>query len=340
VLKDGDAVLLPVRIQGKEYAFMLDTGFTGSAFDTSLSLGTSIGARSLHTPSGMTQLNFYKPPAAQVGPFSFDFKYAVAGMDFSDIRRASGHPIFGIIGMDFLTGRVLEIDFDKGELRFVRAAAEDAGPRIPLSFGDSKRPHVAIQTLGRSHDFLVDTGYVGGTGWLDQPVFDEAVRSRKLKIACNEWSIDASGERSSRYAQGIDLSVGEFIVAQPYLGEGNGNALGLEFFSRFVVTFDFSKHQMHLKKGKNFNRPDYRNRSGTRLIRDEDGIYVYSVEKGSPGERVGLMADDQILSISGRKTAELRLFEITRLLAIPRETIQLVIRRENRDYQAMLKLQD
>src|SRR5262245_60175453 len=180
VFGDGDALLVPVQIKGKKYLFVVDTGAT-SAFDTSLLLGTPLEITTVDTPTGISNVELYRPPEAAIGKMRFPGRERVVGLDFAKWRQISGHPIFGIIGMDFLATRVLQIDFDAGNLLFLQSPGQDAGRAVPISIRDT-RPYLVVQTLGGSFEFLVDTGYVGGSGWVDRSLFDEAVRAEQLKV--------------------------------------------------------------------------------------------------------------------------------------------------------------
>src|SRR5262249_1960236 len=119
VFKDGDALLVPVKIQDSEYAFVLDTGATYSAFDISLLHGDPIEIADSDVPSGTASLKFYKAPKATIGTLPFANSEKVMGVDFGQLRRVSGHPIRGFVGMDFLRRHVVKIDFDKGQLEFL-----------------------------------------------------------------------------------------------------------------------------------------------------------------------------------------------------------------------------
>src|SRR5262245_40900063 len=124
VFTDGDGLLLPVRIGEKEYAFVLDTGATLSVFDTSLPLGAPIETGEFTTPSGAGPVTFFRAPKASIGKLPFRYGQKIVGFNFTKWRRISGHPIYGMIGMDFLAAHVVHLDFDRGLVRFLEAAPE------------------------------------------------------------------------------------------------------------------------------------------------------------------------------------------------------------------------
>lgn len=337
VPKNGDGLLLPVQMYGKEYCFQLDTGASVSVFDISLPLGDPVETAQFTTHQGQITLNLYKAPAASIGALPFKVAAAVPAHDFSKFRKKSGHPIRGVIGMDFLAKHIVQVDFDKGQLNFLQDVEPGSGEKLPLSFQD-RRPYLAAEALGQSHNFLIDTGCVRYGASLDKAVFDQAIRVGHLKNFASDRWLDASGESESRVAKGSKLRIGGFVITDPCFGEGNGNLFGLGFWSRFVVTFDFANGAVYLKKGEQFERLDRWNRSGLRLTRSEGKTLAERVDKDSPAGRSGMKLGDEILGISGRNAREVSVFELERLLAAPGETISLVVRRGEKDYQAAIKL--
>jgi hypothetical protein len=341
VFRDGDTLLVPVRVQEKEYAFILDTGASYSGFDISLLSGDPIEVASGEVGSGTASLKFYKAPKAAIGTLPFPGSDKVVGLDFAKSRQVSGHPIRGVIGMDFLRRHVVKIDFDNGELELLKAASEQGANRVPIRFANHGVPYVTVQTLGGTFDFVIDTGFVGtNVGWVDSVLFNLAVSAGKLKVTRTILSLDASGVGNRRLAVGSELQLADFKINDSCVGEGNGHVLILSFWSRFVATFDFPNGFAYLVRGKAFDRPDAWDRSGLHVLRDDGKTLVHSADKESSGERVGIKAGDEIVSMSGKKASELRLFEIRRQFATPGETIPLVIRRDGKDYQASLKLAD
>jgi len=341
VFTDGDALLLPVRIGDKDYAFLLDTGATSSVFDTSLPLGAPIETGEFAAPSGAGRVTFFRAPKASLGKLAFRDGQKVGGIDLAKIRQIGGHPIYGMIGMDFLTDHVVHLDFDRGLVRFLEAVPEAAGPALPLIFREEKLPCVAVETLGLNLDMMVDTGFVClDSGWVDRSLFELAVQLQKLKVVGSTLSSDLSATVAKRIAKASHLRAGQMKLDHACFSEAEGSVLTLGFLSRFNVTFDFPNKTMYLAKNKNFDRPDTWDRSGLHLLRDGDKTLVHSADKKSPAEQAGITAGDEIVKVADREAAELRLFEIRRRLATPAEALPLVIRRDGKQYQTALKLAD
>ena len=122
VSKYGGPLLVPVRVAEKEYLFIVDTGASHTAFDTSIPLGQPFQVATVNGAEGKTELKLYRPPESKVGRTSLGPLDAVAGMDFSSMRQFTGVDIRGILGMDFLGRYVVHIDIENGKLLLLKSA--------------------------------------------------------------------------------------------------------------------------------------------------------------------------------------------------------------------------
>jgi len=157
VEKDGDALLVPVKVAGKEYLFLVDTGSTMTVFDRTLLAGKPKGDINVHTSASRCPFALYEVPKASLGLLDFRACLArepslwidprddscVAGLDFTRFREVLGRDIYGIIGMDFLHHYVLQIDFDEGELQLLRRVnLSDRSDSIELHYNSEGVPLV------------------------------------------------------------------------------------------------------------------------------------------------------------------------------------------------------
>jgi predicted aspartyl protease len=119
VFDSDNRPLALLRINGKEQAFLIDTGF-----NSSLAIGMD-AAHDLHiSPSGPT---YYSDTAGS--PASF--RFALAQVEwFGSLREVevcvwkanSIGPVDGLIGVRFLIGYILTIDFNEGTVSVVDPA--------------------------------------------------------------------------------------------------------------------------------------------------------------------------------------------------------------------------
>jgi hypothetical protein len=318
VANNGDVLLIPVRIANKDHLVVVDTGTTNTLFDTSLPLGQPVGSVMADGAQKTTELTLYNPPAATAGKLPMHLFEPVAGMDMKSFRQISGHPVEGILGMDFLGNHVVQMDIAKGELVFLKSAPKNAGEELPISWEPGDVPYITGQIPPEvPFRFVVDTG-MGGLDSGDLGVFKtrSLTRKGKLKEIGKTLMETISGTNSRLTFQGTELKVGTFAVQSPIFSESHGvspDVLGRGFWSRFAVTFDFPKRKVYLRKSAGYGRPDRWNSTGLHLWKKTNLIEVHSVDPDSPASRAGLMKGDVLIELEGMmadKTSLFALFEV------------------------------
>ena len=164
IAKGGDPILLPVRFKGKEYSFILDTGFTATGFDTSFrqSLGKAKRKGRMLTPGGPAEVEVFDAPDAYLGPFNLKDSREVTCVDLTMFSLVGGKTISGSIGMNFLRNYVIQIDFDKGMLSFLqptRGKRPALGEELAIYYDSPGLPRiVANMPDGIKVGFMIDTG--------------------------------------------------------------------------------------------------------------------------------------------------------------------------------------
>ena len=113
--------------------------------------------------------------------------------------------------------------------------------------------------------------------------------------------------------------------------------LGLVFWSRFVVTFDFPGEKIYLRKGKGYERPDLRDLSGLHLIRRDGAVVIESVDEGSPGASAGIQAGDVLATLGSKRADKTTLFEIREALR-QAGPLECSVRRGSEERQLTLNL--
>ena len=103
VARGGDVLMIPVRISGRNYQFLLDTGSTRTVCDKTLPLGQPRGEMEIETPEGKVKLRGYDIPNAMIGKLRFKSLEPVLAMDLTSFREVAGRGIDGLLGLDFLS---------------------------------------------------------------------------------------------------------------------------------------------------------------------------------------------------------------------------------------------
>ena len=317
VNKGGDALLVPVKIAGKERLFIVDTGCTMTTVDSGLLSGEPRASTMMETPQGLTIIKVHAAPEGSIGrlPLGVD---SVLGMELEKFRELSGYPIEGILGMDFLGRHVVHIDFDRGELLFLKSSPKDAGNLLPLHGDQGDIPELDAWFSGaRNVRFRVDTGHVRlESGSVESLAIRPKMKGDDFEEIGSTRMHTAGGTRTCPLLRWNLIALGGFSVGRPIFSESsNGSWIGLGFLSRFIVTFDFPGSKLYLRPGKAYERPDLWDLSGLDLVRRNGTVLVEGVDKNSPGFLAGIQAGDVLLTLGTSRADESTLFAIQKALS-------------------------
>ncbi|SDI20610.1 Aspartyl protease [Chryseobacterium taeanense] len=169
----------------------------------------------------------------------------------------------------------------------------------------------------------------------------------------------------------------EYSIQHVNLVENRKGSLGGDIMRRFTVVFDYPHEKIYLRKNRNYNDPFHFNMSGLDFRQDglewtkdlvnlpaknqgnlSGGVEVLNnnlqynftlkpifsiagVRKNSPGAKAGLQKDDRLISINGKKTADMTLQKIMELMKSEEgKTIEMLIERKNRQMSLRFTLED
>jgi hypothetical protein len=169
----------------------------------------------------------------------------------------------------------------------------------------------------------------------------------------------------------------EFSIQHVNLVEDRKGSVGGDIMRRFTVAFDYAQQKMYLKKNTAFDDPFHFNMSGldfrqdgmewskdmvtlparskgspsggTEIINNslqynfvlKPVFSVAGVRKDSPGEKAGLQKEDRLISINGRKTADMTLQKILEMMKSGEgRAIEINIERKNKPMTFRFTLED
>jgi len=342
---DGDLLVLPVTIDRQVFPFILDTGTTLNAYDARLRnhLGPVQEFVGIRTASGNETLKLYDPPRAFLGRFNLRTPQGVTCMDMAGVRRATGHEFYGIIGMTFLLDRIVHLNFDQGKLSFLTSSAPRVGTAVPLAIvKEMARVNVDFEGLG-VRSLLVDTGSVGvGSGNLRSADFDALAKRGELVVLGKGLSADLSRQQAPiRYGSVKRLTVGperhEGLIFSDHV---NSDILGMGFWKRYNVTFDFPRHVVYLQKNQYVPALDdaKRDLSGLHLTGKNGRVVVHGVDNGSPGAVAGILPGDLLAKLDGKDAAGITIRILRRQLCSKGKEVSLAMQRNGKAFDVVLKL--
>jgi hypothetical protein len=311
VNKAGDALLVPVKISGKNRLFLVDTGCTRTAIHLDLLVGKPEKYIMASTLAGHVEIGLYHPPDGLT--LGLDL---VLGMDLKPQQESWGYPIEGILGMDFLHRYIMNIDFDRGELLFLKSIPKDSGKAVKFRWNALGLPVLEAPLLPeKTLPVMIDTGFGGlYSGAL---VRSSLRKSQDFQKVGSTLKMTAMGIHRFSLYRGKRISLNGFDIDEPIFAESSTDisVVGLGFLSRFVVTFDFPNQKIYLKNGRDFHRPDLQDLSGMKLIRKNGLVSIHTVDNGSAASSAGLHSNDVLLQIGTRRTEEMSLLDVQKALS-------------------------
>jgi hypothetical protein len=211
-----EEILLPVELEGKEYLFDLDTGASITLFDISLrdKIREPKGTVKVRTPSGIFECELSDAPKALLGSLSLEGTIGV--VDLEQISSARRRKRYGVIGMNFLKKHVVQMDFDKGVVSFLKSKPDrgifsflrpsknkhpEWGEEISIRYDEYGVPHITAKAEGAKVDFMIDTGYVqffGGTIDTDYVQFIGGIGGPDLPVSPSTGALESKAFKKIR----------------------------------------------------------------------------------------------------------------------------------------------
>lgn len=259
LLDDGTRVACAVQIDGKAYAFLIDSGSGDVLLDSRVAQAAGIGELGSLEVRGAVRaggLHVATLPRLAIGTAALD-NLVVSTMNLGE---AAGHMrIDGILGYPFFASSVVQLDFAHHVMRFgPPGSLVPAGDRIAIDT-DREVPEAVFRLDGNvDAPFLVDTGNGGGL-LLYAPFVDAhpgvaapagATASSYIGIGGSDRSYGTTVPSlrlgsTTLTAQQADVIVAKSGAFADRIDAGN---VGLGLLRKFVVTFDFADHALYLQR--------------------------------------------------------------------------------------------
>jgi hypothetical protein len=157
-------IVMPVKIQGRDTACLLDTGTNPSGIDSKLAeelkleiKGPGEKAEGVGNEDVIIRGTSFTVAVGGTAPAKVD---AVTS-DLSRISKALGRPIGCILGQSWLTSRVVQIDYPKKVVRLgAPVPGQAACETVPMKYWveDDAMPLVEVRVLDAVYPVTLDTG--------------------------------------------------------------------------------------------------------------------------------------------------------------------------------------
>jgi hypothetical protein len=326
-------VFVQARVNGSPpLAFVLDTGAEVSVINRSrlARLGLeAVGDLATGAGGGNVAMAYVKGVSFALPGVTLNHQ-TVTAMPLDALEVALGHPIDGILGYDFLSRFIVELDYPKTTLRLYDHATghRAAGQPTPITV-DNAVASVAATVDVAGHPvtgkFVVDTGCNCEVA-VNAP-FTRAHRlieaSPKL-LSPPRGARGAGGETDQVIGRIAGLAIADVRLTSLVASFGrdtvgaradpwSAGQIGSGLLRRFVVTLDYRGKTMWLDKAPGFDRPTRIVGAGIGWAPDPAGFTVQMIAEGTPGAEAGLAAGDVLVSVDGTPAAQQTLATLNQL---------------------------
>lgn len=319
---DGVMVRVPVNAFGKTLYFSLDSGFTVSAIDAGYKqyLGEQVTTYFAGSPLGTDKtLPAFHCPDMSISGKSLNFDKIIC-LDLQMLRFISGQQCDGILGMDFFATNIVSINFDKNVLTLNYAVPDNVKNTfvaIPLKQSAQCYTLDVLVNQDKRLTLMVDTGDNSSIS-LNSEAWQEVFGNDDTNVIVTTVADAANQVAQSKIGVIRRLAIGNLnytnLHATFILNPTNPSHIGLGFFRRHNVTFDFENRRIYLEPGQTFSTPDKEDMSGLHLIRQREMTIVYSIDKNSPAYDQGIKAKDIVVLVNGQNTSSMTMRAIRRVL--------------------------
>jgi hypothetical protein len=294
----GAPVIVMASLNGKRRRLLLDTGTGKSEFDATLKpeLGERIESAIVRTGGKLLAPELFKAPTIHFGTVKLETEGLVSCRDLKQReKRITALEIDGILGMDYLKGSLLQIDFDAFTVSIDHAteAIRPEGKRIPLAM-QKGRPYVDVAIDGTTVRSLVDLGGIGG------------ITLDKAAFAPFAEGVDSAINDGGFYCKTV--GVGDFVHENHLVSRYRDTIMGLYYWNRYKITFDFADSSMYLSKGAAFATADHSQCDGAAFqlgLWNGTPIMGFSVVENSLVHKQGVRFRDVLLRFDGRNVSAL-----------------------------------
>lgn len=330
VIDNGIAKELGLRVQGKE---------------KSTAPASSIGPESI---SGVS--------LALPGVTTFNHTVAVLPLEF--LSSIMGQRIAGLIGYDFISRFVIEVDYAARKMNVYAPAAyrySGSGEILSIKFID-KSPFVAVKIMMEGREAVEGTVELAteSSGVLTvQRSFAEIHELLKSVKGFRLGHVGGDEESMSRTLQARvkNIQVGRFTIINPIVSfsqaeadmdatDGDGQ-IGGEVLRRFRLILDYSRQRIILEPNKHLAELVEADMSGFEFVAEGEGLKKLTINEviaNSPAAEAGLQDEDELTAINGRPVTEFSLEQIRQLFKQVGKEYVLQLKRGSQALQVKLKM--
>ncbi|HRF58815.1 MAG TPA: PDZ domain-containing protein [Fimbriimonadaceae bacterium] len=331
-----DAIILDATVNGKKCSFMFDTGFSGSfVLDDTINIGKADGEITLQDFVGTFAAKTVKLTTLKFGDSAvpIDHTMSVVQQPLAHMSFSYNTHTDGIMGMETLQNYVVEINVEKQKM-ILHPRTMDITKRTPdniktflvkmLPTGVNSIKLDVVAKNGKKMRLGFDTG----NAFFATTHKDVLQRiglwgeNDSVKFMRSAWV--ASGPVDSWYKFMTELTIFGVPVRQsvwsiidlPSSSAEDDGTVGFQFLKNFNSILDIDRRRVWMENftGKTGNDPVADIGVSMAFDPRNKRMRVYRVMPASPGEKAGIKAGDDVLSIDGTELLDVGFRDVEKLL--------------------------
>ncbi len=283
----------------------------------------------------------------------------VLAEDYLQLKNYLGVEVHGILGYDLFSRFVVKINYDQKIITLYNPkeykpkrnqdefelSIEDTKPylktNVTMIDGKVVNAKVMMDT-GASHSILLDEKSHENIAIPDKKIYTTLGRGLGGDIVGYIGRVQKVTLRDHNFQQVIgSFPVSEQLAELFKISKRQGT-IGGGILSKFIVTVDYSKGKMYLKKGRKFKTSFEYNMSGIEVKAvgaDLTSFVIANVTEKSPAEEIGIERGDRILLLNGHSAKHYQLNDINALFRTKEgRRINMVLLRDGERLKKVFKL--
>ncbi len=371
-LRESNLIIIPVRINGKgPFNFILDTGSeSGIIFDQAILDSVQVELSQTVPIFAMDGIQTAEVLIARNIPVSIDSlgsslrSMLVLKDNALDIRSILGVDAHGVLGTDFFTRFVVEVDYQNKILKLHEHDTFIPGRKYKkynLALVDG-RPYMSVKLKQFKNtkqwvNLLIDTG-ASSALFLDHENYDFL----ELPDETIDYTLGSSliGLLKGKVGRVDKLTFkGRFklkniltsfpedwkITAQQRdksVTINRHGTIGADILAKFDVIFDYLNASIYLRKTKEFRKPFRFNRAGFTFIavgEELDRYVISEIIEGSPAQENEIKVGDEIMAVNGKLVVAYSFSELQSILRGEEgRDLDVIIQRDGKLYRKTFQL--